>query len=261
MASSTIISGAPCWADLWTSDVEGSRAFYSELFGWRAEEPSPEFGGYFMFTGRNGAPVAGGMGDMGEMKADDTWKPYLATPDIEKAARAVGDAGGTVISPPMAVADLGVQAVVLDPTGAVVGLWEPRSFAGFSTTGEAGTPSWFELRTRDTEKAADFYRAVFALEPTPLEGAGEGYSTLRDPKRGTDVAGMMNASSVLAANDSAHWSIFWVTEDVDASAERVRELGGSVPGAALDTPYGRVAGARDPSGARFNLHTPSGRGG
>ena len=38
--------GAPCWADLWTSDVEGSRAFYSEVFGWEAQEPSPEFGGY-----------------------------------------------------------------------------------------------------------------------------------------------------------------------------------------------------------------------
>ena len=42
--------GAPCWADLWTSDVAGSRAFYSALFGWEAQEPSPEFGGYFMFT-------------------------------------------------------------------------------------------------------------------------------------------------------------------------------------------------------------------
>ena len=34
--------GAPCWADLWTSDVEGSRRFYSELFGWEAAEPSEE---------------------------------------------------------------------------------------------------------------------------------------------------------------------------------------------------------------------------
>ena len=57
--------GSPCWADLWTSDVEGSRRFYAALFGWEPQEPSPEFGGYFMFT-RAGIPVAGGMGDMGE---------------------------------------------------------------------------------------------------------------------------------------------------------------------------------------------------
>ena len=42
--------GSPCWVDLWTSDVEGSRRFYRDLFGWEAEEPSAEFGGYFMFT-------------------------------------------------------------------------------------------------------------------------------------------------------------------------------------------------------------------
>ena len=53
----------PCWADLWTSDVERSRAFYAELFGWEALPPSPEFGGYFMFA-RDGVPVAGGMGPM-----------------------------------------------------------------------------------------------------------------------------------------------------------------------------------------------------
>jgi hypothetical protein len=50
-------AGAPCWADLWTTDAVGSRRFYSELFGWEALEPSPEFGGYWMFS-RDGAPVA-----------------------------------------------------------------------------------------------------------------------------------------------------------------------------------------------------------
>ena len=74
--------GAPCWADLWTSDVEGSRTFYSALFGWEAQEPSEEFGGYFMFH-RDGLPIAGGMGDMGpDMAADNSWKVYLSTDDI-----------------------------------------------------------------------------------------------------------------------------------------------------------------------------------
>ena len=37
--------GAPCWVDLLTSDADRSRSFYSELFGWKAEEPAPQFGG------------------------------------------------------------------------------------------------------------------------------------------------------------------------------------------------------------------------
>ena len=78
--------GSPCWADLWTSDVADSRKFYGDLFGWEAQEPSPEFGGYFMFT-RNGVPTAGGMGDMGEMAANNSWKIYLHTDDIAKTLR------------------------------------------------------------------------------------------------------------------------------------------------------------------------------
>jgi len=85
--------GAPCWVDLWTSDVQGSRQFYAGLFGWQAEEPSIDHGGYFMFT-RAGVPVAGAMGDMGEARANNTWKPFFATQDIErtlKLATAHGD--------------------------------------------------------------------------------------------------------------------------------------------------------------------------
>ena len=37
--------GAPCWVDLWTSDVARARRFYAELFGWEALEPSLEHGG------------------------------------------------------------------------------------------------------------------------------------------------------------------------------------------------------------------------
>src|ERR1700689_5929069 len=91
--------GSPCWADLWTSDVEGSLRFYGELFGWEAQEPSEEFGGYFMFT-RNGVPVAGGMGDMGDdMPANNTWKIYLQTDDLAKTLEAAEAAGAQVIVP------------------------------------------------------------------------------------------------------------------------------------------------------------------
>src|ERR1700689_5231428 len=117
--------GSPCWADLWTSDVEGSRRFYSELFGWEALEAAPEFGGYFMFT-REGVPVAGGMGDMGDAPADNTWKVYLSTDDVARTVQSAEAAGAHVLVPGMPVADLGVQAAMIDPTGAPLGAWEPK---------------------------------------------------------------------------------------------------------------------------------------
>src|SRR5438477_12758442 len=152
--------GAPCWVDLWTSDVGGSRRFYSEVFGWKAEEPSPEFGGYFMFT-RDGVPVAGGMGDMGDMPAQNLWKIYLATDDITKTLEAAELGGAQVVSGAMPVPDLGIQAVLIDPTGAQLGAWQPGTFPGFTVLNEHGAPSWFELHTRDHAAAVAFYRSVF----------------------------------------------------------------------------------------------------
>src|SRR5690349_20007834 len=89
--------GSPCWADLWTSDVEGSRRFYAELFGWEAQEPSAEFGGYFMFT-REGVPVAGAMVGMGDQRAQDLWNIYLATDDIAKTLETAASEGAQILS-------------------------------------------------------------------------------------------------------------------------------------------------------------------
>ncbi len=175
--------GAPCWADLWTSDIEGSRSFYSELFGWQAEEPSEEFGGYFMFTS-DGAPIAGGMGDMGpDLPADNTWKIYLTTDDIAGATTAMEALGAQVAAPAMAVADLGFNMVFADPTGARLGAWQPGTFPGFTALNEPGAPSWFELFTGDFTGALDFYRSVFGWK-TAIEGDTDEfrYATLRDPR-------------------------------------------------------------------------------
>ena len=245
--------GAPCWADLWTSDVEGSRRFYAELFGWEAGEPSPEFGGYFMFT-RDGLPVAGAMGAMGDDPADDTWKIYLATADIAKTVSAAEAAGAQIVSPPMPVADLGIQAVLLDPTGAQLGAWQPGTFPGFSVLNEAGAPSWFELQTRDHAAAVAFYRSVFHWDTDSVADSDEfRYTTMHDPSAEGGLAGIMDAKAFLPDAVPSHWSVYWEVDDVDATVARCKTLGGSVVADAEDTPYGRLATLTDPAGAGFKL--------
>ena len=245
--------GAPCWTDLWTSDVEGSRKFYSQIFGWEAQEPSPEFGGYFMFT-RNGVPVAGGMGDMGELRANNTWKVYLATDDVARAVKNAEADGAQVVSPPMAVADLGTQAVLIDPTGANVGAWQPGTFPGFTVVNEPGAPSWFELLTRDYQKALDFYRSTFAWETVVVgDTADFRYSAMRNPAGEGELAGVMDASGFLPEGESSYWAVYWEVDDIDAVAGKIKALNGSVTSAPEDTPYGRLATVRDPSGAEFKL--------
>ena len=249
-------AGAPCWIDLWTSDVEGSRRFYSELFGWEALEPSEEFGGYFMFA-RNGMPTAGGMGDMGDMKADNTWKVYFQTDDIERTVKDVAMQGGEVRSPAMAVADLGSQAVFTDPSGAALGAWQPGTFPGFLVLGEPGAPSWFELHTSNFAKALDFYQSVLHWETTQFSDTDEfRYAVMRNPEGDGELAGIMDSSSAPGSPPSA-WSVYWYVEDINAAIEKVRQLGGTVLEDAADTPYGWLATAKDPAGAVFRLQMPS----
>jgi len=54
------------------------------------------------------------------------------------------------------------------------------------------------------------------------------------------------------------WSVFWQSDDVDASVAKVSALGGAVLTQAADHGLGRVARVADPSGARFWLFRPKG---
>ncbi|MGC9155570.1 MAG: VOC family protein, partial [Ferrimicrobium sp.] len=167
--------GAPCWVDLWTSDIEASRIFYIELFGWRAEEPSPDFHGYFMFT-RKGVPIAGVMGDMDEARANNAWKPFFATENIERTLELASAFGGKVHLPAISVDDLGIQAVVADPAGAVTGIWQAGSFVGFTTLHEHGTPSFVAIDVHDYHQEVAFYRQVFGWDPLEEEVEGHHYA-------------------------------------------------------------------------------------
>ena len=248
--------GAPCWADLWTSDVEGSRRFYSELFGWEAAEPSEEFGGYFMFL-RDGVPVAGGMGPMGDMPAGNVWTNYLATADIAVAAKAAEAAGASLFMQPEAVADLGVQVQMADPQGAGIGAWQEGTFPGFTVLDEPGAPSWCELHTRDFQGALAFYKAVFGWETELVADTDDFRYAVVLAEAGSDqqVAGVMDAGAWLPDGVDGAWSIYFHVEDARAAADRVVELGGSIVDPAVETPYGVLATVADPAGAVFKLRT------
>ncbi len=253
-------TGSPCWADLFTSDVETSRRFYGELFGWEAGEAQAEFGGYFLFT-REGIPVAGAMGDMGDVKATDAWKVYLATDDIARVVEATEAGGGQVVYPAMQVGDLGTQALLVDPTGAHLGAWQPATFHGFSVLAEPGAPSWFELLTRDHAAAVAFYQSVFGWETRVIGDSDEfRYTTMRNPAGEGDLAGIMDASAFLAEGEPSQWSVYWEVAEVPAALCRVEALGGAVIADVHDTPWGPLATVADPAGAQLKLHTTKASG-
>jgi len=245
------IVGAPCWVDLLTSDAERSRAFYGELLGWEALEPSAEFGGYFMFT-KDGAPVAGCMGSGPDSPVTDVWSVYLTSDDTHKTVAAAEAHGGQVLMPPTDIADLGIMAIVSDAGGAAVGVWQPGTFKGSALISVPGAPAWFEVLTRDYDASVAFYRDVFGWVTTPVSDApGFSYTTLGE---GDSVkAGIMDASQFLPDGVPAHWSTYFAVTDTDVTLAQVVDLGGSVLTGAEDTPYGRMATVADANGASFKV--------
>ena len=242
--------GAPCWVDLMTSDQARAREFYGELFGWTSEDPNEEMGGYLNFS-KGGVLVAGCYRSMGE-GMPDVWSVYLATDDARKTIERAESAGGQVVSGAMDVADLGTMAVLTDPSGAVVGVWQPGTHRGFGVLAEPNTPSWFELHTRDYQAAVDFYKEVFDWDAHVAGDTDEfRYTTLGEGD--TALAGIMDSTSFLPADAPPHWAVYFGVEDADAALARIVELGGAVVMPAEDTPYGRLAMASDPTGAVFRL--------
>jgi hypothetical protein len=240
-----------------SSDTARSRSFYTELFGWTAEEPNEQFGGYFQFF-FNGTPVGGGMSSQTANMGDSNfWSIYLATDDATKTVEAAATNGGQVTVPPMAVADLGTMGVVQDPSGAAIGLWQPGVFNGFGTYGENNTPAWFELHTRDYQAAIDFYRNVFRWDTQTAGDTPEFRYTVL--KVGEEMlAGIMDAAAFLPEGMPSHWMVYFGVEDTDAAVAKAQGLGGTILEKAVDTPYGRMATIADPNGAVFKVvHGPS----
>jgi uncharacterized protein len=250
MPAPTLVVGAPCWIDLYSSDTAKATEFYGRLFGWKAEEPQEGFGGYFTFT-KDGKHVGGCMPNDGEAGYPDGWGIHLMTDDVEAIASVTPKHGGTVEFEPMTVGENGRSTMVRDPGGAGVGAWQPGTQKGFEVTGEPGTAAWFELHTRDYDKVVDFYRDVFSWDAHAVSDTPEfRYTTLGEGEG--QLAGIMD-DSPYPGDEPAHWAVYFKVEDADATLEKVVALGGKILQPAEDTPYGRPARATDPTGAAFRI--------
>jgi predicted enzyme related to lactoylglutathione lyase len=135
--------------------------------------------------------------------------------------------------------------VAADPTGAVLGVWEPGRHTGARLVNEPGAMIWNELATTNAARAREFYAAVFGLEigdPFP----DFDYTTIR--AEGRDVGGIFTVPDV-----EPGWRVYFAVADTDATAAIADSNGATVVSQPTDTPYGRTALIQDPQGALFHL--------
>ena len=111
---------------------------------------------------------------------------------------------------------------------------------------EPGTPSWVDLGTKDVEAAAGFYGKLFGWthESAGPDAGGYGFFI----QNGKQVAGV---GPLMDPQQPPAWTSYVTVEDVDATAEKVTELGGQVVAEPMDLPNdsGRMAVFTDTTGA------------
>ena len=241
--------GEPCWIDVMSSDPARSQEFYTRLFGWTATSWGDEYRNYVTFS-KGDAPVAGLATRQADTERPDTWLTYLAVSDVAEAAAACVAAGAQLVSGPTALGDQGRTAVVLDPAGASVALWQADKFAGFGAVDEPGAPVWHEVVTGGYEAALAFYRTVFGWTPVDLgDSVDFRYSTFGPAD--APVGGIYGVTD--PEGSASHWRVYLGVADMPEAVARVVELGGIVLREPWSSDFGTFAQVADPSGALFLL--------
>ena len=222
----------PCWVDVMVETDEQREkvmAFYSALYGW-TWDVGDETMGYYSIASHESSAVMGliqGPGGQGAMIT------YFATGDIDASVARAAQLGGNVLMGPIAIREIGTTAIVLDPTGAVHGLWQPNSFAGFGVVYEVAAPGWFDHSSNDPDVAVKYYEALLGqsvLEPSPgmkVLSAGEqwfaSFSLNQIPERW-----------------AGQWNALYIVEKLADMRKKVCSLGATivleempVPGSAI----------------------------
>ena len=253
--------GVPCWVTTIQPDPDAAAAFYGAVLGWDAEPAD----GYLVarLRGRQVASIAP-LPPGADPAAAPAWITHVSVADADASAATATGAGGTVLA--RLDEPAGRSAVIADPGGAVVCLWQPGARQGAELVNEPGAWSMSRLDTPDTAGAATFYGALFGWTTETFDLGEATFTLFRLPgyvggEPEQPVSREVVATMVPAQDGPARWGVdFWV-HDVDAAAEAAEAAGGRAVVAPFDIPIGRTAVLADPAGAVFTVSRVGARSG
>jgi predicted enzyme related to lactoylglutathione lyase len=245
--------GTFSWADLTTTDQDGAKAFYSELFGWEiTDNPVGEDMVYSMASigGKTVAAISAQPQQQRDMGVPPMWNSYVTVASADDAAAKAGELGATVHAPPFDVMDVGRMAVIADPQGAFFEIWEPKSSIGAELVNAPGALAWNELSSPDIDGSVKFYSDLFGWNTNEMDFGGQKYVVVSVGERGNGgIRGPMSPQ------EPPHWLVYFGTDDADAGAAKASELGATVLAPPMDiSDQMRFAVVQDPQGAAFALY-------
>jgi len=244
-----------CWSECITTDVERVKAFYHGLFGWQAQDkPASRTQHYSLFS-QQGALVGAALAmppELAKQGVPSHWAHFISTPDLDATLAQVNQAGGSILKPAFEVLDAGRMALILDPAGCPLSLWQAGSETGFGAfrPGQSGAPCWFELMSNQTDSARSFYQTLFGWEPVAMDLAELDYWLFLADR--VPVAGLMGLQPHMGKQPD-HWLMYFNSSNVDADAAKAVSLGGTVMLEPQNMSVGRFTLLSDPEGAIFGL--------
>lgn len=113
------------WNELAASNVQTAKDFYGKVFGWKFKEETVGDMTYTMAT-VNGKEFAGiwAIPKNQEKEIPPHWLAYIMVENLEQSLEKATKNGATVIKPITNAGDYGRLAIIKDPSGAHLGLWQ-----------------------------------------------------------------------------------------------------------------------------------------
>ena len=110
--------------ELNSTDIDKAKTFYTSLFDWKLEDmPMP---GMTYTTLSTGSAPGGGMMQQMIPGAPSSWLAYVQVDDIAASTAKAKSLGAQVMRDVTEVPGMGWLSIIEDPTGTMLGLWEPK---------------------------------------------------------------------------------------------------------------------------------------
>ena len=111
--------------ELNSTDVDKSKAFYGKLFDWTLEDvPVP---GMVYTMIKVGKGTGGGIMKHPMPGQPSFWLAYVEVDDIAASTEKARSLGANIIKDVIEVPGAGWLSILMDPTGAVLGLWKSKT--------------------------------------------------------------------------------------------------------------------------------------
>lgn len=123
--NSMLKSGEFVWNELATTNVQAAKDFYGKMFGWEFVETKVD--GMTYTLAKKGNKEFGGIWEIPSALQNQIpphWLAYISVDNIQQALEKARQNGATLVKPIQKAGDMGLFAIIKDPAGAYVALWQ-----------------------------------------------------------------------------------------------------------------------------------------